>query len=188
MCAAAILRSPAGRRCAKAQARTGAICTPLARSRIPLPSAQCASCSRYLPPVSGRTRMTIAICQDYRAFAPIRAAAYLRVLFLPECPLKLVVQRLDQVRDHRAIAGLNEGLDRHAGRQLHLPEFRDLLGRHRDANEIIALSGALVGRGVGTDPNDRAVDLGGCSHVKGGEAKNDWLSVLDLIDILRLDL
>jgi hypothetical protein len=118
----------------------------------------------------------------------MEAAASIEALLFPERTLQLVVQRLDQVGKHGAIAGLNEGFDRHARRQLYLAELCDLLRRHRNANKIVALSGALIGRGVSTDPDDRAVGLGRRSHVEGRKAKHDRLSELDLVDILRLDL
>src|SRR5438105_15477976 len=34
--------------------------------------------------------------------------------FLPECPHELILQGLDQVRHHRALAGLDQRLDWHA--------------------------------------------------------------------------
>jgi hypothetical protein len=122
------------------------------------------------------------ICLD------LKRAASIEALLFPERPVQLVVQRLDQIGKHGASAGLNEGFHRHARRQLHLAELCDLLTRHRDTNEIVALTRALVGRGVGTDPNQSAADLGRRSHVEGGEAKHDRLPELDLVNILRLNL
>ena len=74
------------------------------------------------------------------------------------------------------------------GVSLTSPKLGDLVGRHRDANEIIALPGALVGGSVGPNADDRAVELGRGAHVEGGETKHDRLAKLDLIDILGLDL
>src|SRR5580658_2940559 len=41
-----------------------------------------------------------------------------RRLFFPERTHELVMQRLDQIGDHGSLAGLDEGLDRHARGQL----------------------------------------------------------------------
>src|SRR5438094_6469663 len=68
---------------------------------------------------------------------------------LAERAHQLVAQRLDQVGQHGAVAGLHEGFDLHAGYQLDIAETRDLFGRHRNTDRVIALPGALIGRNVG---------------------------------------
>src|SRR5258708_8822639 len=61
---------------------------------------------------------------------------------LAERAHQLVVQRLDQVGEHGAVAGLHEGFDRHAGYQLDVAETGDFCHRQRNADRVIALPGA----------------------------------------------
>ena len=107
---------------------------------------------------------------------------------LPEHPHQLIVQRLDQIGNHRPVAGLHEGLDRHARHQLDLAELGHLVGRHGDPDGVIGLPGALIGRGVGRDAGDRAVDLRRGALVEGREAQQRGLAELHLVDVLRIDL
>ena len=65
------------------------------------------------------------------------------------------MQWLDPVRQHRAIAGLDECFDGHARRELDLAETAELIRRHRDTDEIITLPGALVGAGISGNARDR---------------------------------
>src|SRR5215470_19267744 len=70
---------------------------------------------------------------------------------LPERPHELVAERFHQVGDHGAVAGLHEGLDRHARCELDVAETRDLLCRHGYPDSVIGLASALVERGIGGD-------------------------------------
>src|SRR5713226_9401930 len=106
---------------------------------------------------------------------------------LPERPHQLVAQRLDQIRQHGAVAGLDEGFDRHAGDQLGVAEALDLFGRHRDADGVVALPGALVGGDVGRDAGDDAVQFRRGALVEGGQPQQRFLADLQLVDILRID-
>src|SRR4249919_4066620 len=74
--------------------------------------------------------------------------------FFSERPHELILQGLDQVRHHTALAGLYESLDRHTGDELNVAEPGDLVFRHGDAGRIIVLAGALIRRGVGRNPRD----------------------------------
>src|SRR5436190_19110919 len=55
-----------------------------------------------------------------------------------ECARELIVKRFDEIGHHRALAGLHEGFDRHAGNKTHVTEPRDLLRRHADADGVVA--------------------------------------------------
>jgi hypothetical protein len=48
-----------------------------------------------------------------------------RSSFFPERPHELILQGLGQIGHDRTLAGLDEGLDRHAGYQLDVAEARD---------------------------------------------------------------
>ena len=61
-------------------------------------------------------------------------------------------------------------------------------GRHADADRVIGDAGALVGRDVGRDARDRAVDFGRGALVEGREAQQRRLAELQLVDVLRIDL
>src|SRR5580698_4736377 len=79
---------------------------------------------------------------------------------LPERAHQLIVQRLDQIGQQRALAGLHESLDRHARYQFDIAQARDLRLRHRNADRIVRLSGALIGSGVGRDAGHDPVQFG----------------------------
>ena len=74
------------------------------------------------------------------------------------------------------------------GTSLTIAEPLDLFGGHGDADDVIALAGALVVGGVGGDPRDGAVDLRRGALVERGEPQHDGLAELDLIDVLGIDL
>ena len=60
---------------------------------------------------------------------------------LAEGARDLVVQRLEQILQRRALVGLDEGLDRHAGNEADVLETRHLRGRQRDADGVIGGAG-----------------------------------------------
>src|SRR5262245_6370398 len=62
---------------------------------------------------------------------------------LPERPHDLIANRLDEIGDHRPLAGLDEAFDRHAGNKRHAFEAGDLLIRNRDAHGEIACAGKV---------------------------------------------
>jgi len=58
-------------------------------------------------------------------------------LFFAEGALEVVGNGFDQVGNPRAVAGLDESLDRHAGHKLDLAATGHLFGAHGDANGVI---------------------------------------------------
>src|SRR6202012_4162931 len=64
----------------------------------------------------------------------------------------------------------------------------DLLRRHRDADGVVALPGALIGGDVGRVAADEAVEVRRGSLVEGGQAQQALLADLQLVDVLRVDL
>src|ERR1700730_11416594 len=110
-------------------------------------------------------------------------------LFLPERAHQLIAQRLHQVGQHGAVAGLHEGFDRHAGDQLDVvAEAGDFFRRHRDPDGVVALAGTLVRGDVGGDPADDAVQFRRGALVEGRQPQHRFLADLQLVDILRIDL
>src|SRR5262245_30630675 len=77
-------------------------------------------------------------------------------LFLMERTCDLVPERLDQVRDDGPLAGLYERFGRHARDERQLAKTRQLVGRNRDANEVVRKSRALILRQIGGDTVDLA--------------------------------
>src|SRR6202790_5293154 len=73
---------------------------------------------------------------------------------LPESAHQLIAQRLDQIGQQRAVAGLHKGFHRHAGDHLDVAEAGDLFRRHRDADRVIGLPGALIGGDVRRNAGD----------------------------------
>ena len=73
------------------------------------------------------------------------------------------------------------------GVSLTSPRRLDFLGGHADADEIIALAGALVGRCIRGDTVNGAVELGRGACVEGREAQHDRLAELNLIDVFGID-
>src|SRR5262249_14849193 len=63
----------------------------------------------------------------------------------------------------------------------------DLIRWHRDPNGVIALTGALVGRGVGGDSRDSSLDLRRGPYVECREAQYGLLVELQLVDVLWID-
>src|SRR6202035_3719851 len=110
------------------------------------------------------------------------------ILFFSERPHQLVAQRLDQVGHQRAVAGLDEGFDRHARRQLDRAEAPDLLGVDGNAHKVEANAGALVDIGIGGDALDGAVELRRGALIEGREAQHHRLAERHHIDVLGLDL
>src|SRR5262245_56621535 len=87
--------------------------------------------------------------------------------FFPECPHELILQGLDQVGHHGALAGLHESLDWHAWNELDIAEPGNFTFRHADASGVVILPGALIGCGVGGNPRNRAVDFRSCALIEG---------------------
>jgi hypothetical protein len=98
------------------------------------------------------------------------------------------MQRLDQIGHERPLAGLDESFDRHAGRQLDVTEALDFIRGHRNADQIIALAGPLIGRGIRPNARDGAVEFGGRTLVKCRETQHDRLAERDQVDVLGFDL
>src|SRR6266852_5464859 len=109
--------------------------------------------------------------------------------FLPfaERAHQLVAEWLDEIGQHGAVAGLHEGFDRHTGYQLDVAETGDFLRRHRDADRVVALPGALVGGDVGRNAGDDAVQFRRGALVEGRQPQQGFLADLQLVDILRID-
>jgi hypothetical protein len=88
---------------------------------------------------------------------------------LPERAHQLVAERLHQIGEHGAVAGLHEGFDRHARDDLDVvAEAGDFGRRQRDADGVVALAGALVGGDVGGDAGHDAVQFRRGALVEGG--------------------
>src|SRR5262245_14658770 len=83
---------------------------------------------------------------------------------------KLVGERLDDVRHDRALAGLNEGFDRHAGDQLHGAQPRDLCVRYSNAGQVKTRPTLLVDRNIGGHLANFPVELRSDALVEGREA------------------
>src|SRR6516165_10799423 len=98
------------------------------------------------------------------------------------------MQGLHQIGQHRSITSLYKRFDRHARQKFHVAETLDLLRRHGDANGVIALTGALVGRGIGGDARDYSLDFRRGARVERGEAQYGFLVELQLVDVLWIDL
>src|SRR5262245_43736223 len=60
-------------------------------------------------------------------------------LSLAKRPRDLLLQRFEQVLQRAALVGLDEDLDRHAGKEMDIPQAGDLLGRQHDADRVIGL-------------------------------------------------
>lgn len=58
-------------------------------------------------------------------------------LLLAERPVDLILQRLDQIRHDRSLAGLNECFGRHPRYEREFTETRKLLRGHGNANDIV---------------------------------------------------
>src|SRR5713101_170543 len=101
---------------------------------------------------------------------------------------QLVAEWLDEIGQHGAVAGLHEGFDRHTGYQLDVAETGDFLRRHRNADGVIALPGALVGRDVGRNAGDDAVQFRRRALIECRQPQQRLLADLQFIDILRIDL
>src|SRR6266852_547487 len=110
--------------------------------------------------------------------------------FLPfaERAHQLVAEWLDEIGQHGAVAGLHEGFDRHTGYQLDVAETGDFLRRHRNADRVIALPGALVGRDVRRNAGDDTVQFRRGALVECRQPQQRLLADLQFIDILRIDL
>src|SRR5262249_40188998 len=106
---------------------------------------------------------------------------------LAERSQELIVQGLDEIGQHRSIASLHKRFDRHARQELHLAQTLDLIRWHRNPNGVIALTGALVGRGVGGDSRNYSLDLRRGPYVECREAQYSLLVELQLVDVLWID-
>src|SRR5262249_37894217 len=106
---------------------------------------------------------------------------------LAERPHDLIVQGLHQVGQHGSLAGLHKRFDRHARQKLHVAETLDLVRRHGDADGVIALTGALIGRDIGGDARDYSFDFRRGARIERGEAQDGLLVELQLVDVLWID-
>src|SRR4029077_1862237 len=116
------------------------------------------------------------------------AACPTGALFLPEGVHQLIVQGLDQIREHRPFAGLDEGFDWHSRRQLDVAEVSHFIGTYRYAYQEIVLAGPLVAAGICRDTRHRPLDLRRRPQIERREPQHDGFSELDLIDVLGIDL
>src|SRR5215510_2802850 len=98
------------------------------------------------------------------------------------------MQRLDQVGHDGAIAGLDEGLDRHPGDELQAVQARDLLGRHGDAHDVKGGAALLVLGDIGRHHRHHPVNLGRGALVERREAQRRALAHRHLVDVLRRQL
>src|SRR5262245_64003075 len=112
---------------------------------------------------------------------------YVDSSLLAERPHDLIVQGLHQIGQHGSVAGLHKRFDGHARQKLHVAETLDLLRWHGDADGVIALTGALVGRGIGGDARDYSLDFRRGARIERGEAQYGLLVGLQLVDVLRID-
>src|SRR5436305_3238369 len=76
--------------------------------------------------------------------SPVPASGTTEPLFLAERPGDLILEWPHEVGNDRAHCGLNEDLDRHAGDQFDRLKPRDLARRNRDADGVVACTGALI--------------------------------------------
>src|SRR5262245_13232202 len=122
---------------------------------------------------------------------PQRASVLMSVVrsssLLAERPHDLIVQGLHQIGQHGSLAGLHKRFDRHARQELHVAETLDLLRWHGDPDGVIALTGALVGRGIGGDARHYPLDFRRGARIERGEAQYGLLVELQLVDVLWID-
>src|SRR5215208_6318904 len=105
-----------------------------------------------------------------------------------EGAVDLLRERLRDVGEHGALAGSDEGLDRHSGDEPQALEPSDLALRKSDPHDIVGGAGALVGGEIGGDAADDTIELGRGALVESGEAQRGALPDPHLIDILRREL
>src|SRR5262245_2790609 len=114
-----------------------------------------------------------------------------RMLPLPPSLHQLIRDGLDEVRDRRAVAGLDEGLDWHAGHQLEAVEPGNFAVRKHDPDGVETRSQTrslrLFLSDVGRDAAHFAVDLWRRALIERGKAQHCVLPNLDLVDVVRLD-
>ena len=60
---------------------------------------------------------------------------------LPERARNLLLERLEQILQHGALVGLDEGLGRHSGDEANVLEARHLVRGQRDADRVVGLAG-----------------------------------------------
>jgi hypothetical protein len=58
---------------------------------------------------------------------------------LPERARNLLLERLEEILQHGALVGLDEGLGRHSGDEANVLEARHLRGGERDADRVVGL-------------------------------------------------
>src|SRR5262249_4576684 len=75
----------------------------------------------------------------YRRGSPPSRAARSTFSSLAKRACDLFLQRLEQVLQRAALVGLDEDLDRHAGKEMNIPQAGDLLSRQHDADRVIGL-------------------------------------------------
>ena len=108
-------------------------------------------------------------------------------LRLPPGLHELIGNRLDQIRDRRAGAGLDVGLDRHSGNQLQAAEAGNLALWQRDPDGVVTQARLLILSDIRRDELDLAADLRRGALVECGEAQHHGLTDPDLVDGVRCD-
>src|SRR5258705_8383271 len=104
-----------------------------------------------------------------------------RALALPPSPHQLIRDGLDQIRDRGALAGLDEGFNRHAGNQLEAGEAGNLMVRERDPDGVEAHSGLLILGDIRRDAAHFAVDLRRRALIERGKAQHRALADPNLV-------
>src|SRR5262245_64962048 len=94
------------------------------------------------------------------------------------------MKRLDQVGKHGSLTRLHKSFHGHAGDQLDLAEPSDLIRCRRDSDRVVALAGALIGRGIRRDPADHAVYFRRGPLTESREPQHGFLADSQLIDVL----
>src|SRR5215510_14865803 len=117
-----------------------------------------------------------------------RCCAFDIYLLLAAGACQLVLERLDQKRDHRARVRLHERLDRHARHHLDVAEPCELLIRHADPDRVVALAALGILAHVGRNSAHGAVDLRRRALAEGYESQDGGLPDAQLIDLLRRHL
>src|SRR6056297_3056914 len=101
---------------------------------------------------------------------------------VPEGATQLVAQRSGEIAQYRTLAGLEIGVDRHAGQDVMISQFLQLRGWNGQGHTVIALPRRRIGNAVRRDTRDRAKYFGGGASVERGK---DDLGLLPLYDLVN---